>query len=69
MVREMSDLLSNGMERLSGNFKAHSNTKKAFRCVAEAVDELLDVAIEEQNRGIANSLRKPRAFTPSFSND
>ena len=64
----MSDLLSNGMERLSGNFKAHLNTKKAFRSVAEVVDELLDVVIQEQNKGITGSLRKPHASTPSLSN-
>ena len=62
----MSDLLSNGMDRLSDSFKAHSNTKKAFRSVAEVVNELLDVVIEEQSRGIAGSLRKSHAFTPSL---
>ena len=64
----MSDLLSNGMDRLSDSFKAHSNTKKAFWSVAEIVDELLGVVIKEQNRGIAGSLRKPHASTPSLSN-
>ena len=54
------------MDRLSGSFKAHSNTKKAFRSVAEVVDELLDVVIKEQNRGIAGSLRKPHTSTPSL---
>lgn len=61
---EMSDLLSNGLEKYSGVFGAHSNTKKAFKAVAEIVSELLDIAIEEQNRGTAGSLRKFHATIP-----
>lgn len=58
LVCEMSDLLSNGLEKYSGALGAHSNTKKAFKSVAEAVNELLHVAIEQQNKGAAGTLRK-----------
>lgn len=60
----MSDLLNNGLERFSGVFGAHSNTKKAFKSVAEVVNELLHAAIEEQNRGTAHSLRRFYAMIP-----
>lgn len=53
----MSDLLSNGVENLSGVLKTHLNTRTAFRLISETVKEICDF-VEKEKKGRTSSLRK-----------
>lgn len=65
LLCETSDILNNGLEKLSASFRAHSHTKKAFKAVAQVIDELLKFVIEEQNKDMVGSLRESNSTNPS----
>lgn len=53
----MDNLLNNGVEKLSGALKVHSNTKTAFKLVAGMVEEIAEF-VKGQSKGKIGSLRK-----------
>ena len=59
----MSNLLDNGLERLSDLLRVRSNTKTAFKLITSAIEEILDF-VEEQKKGRAGSLREFSMFNP-----
>ena len=53
----MSDLLNNGVEKLSDILRVCSNTKTAFKSIVDTMEEISEF-VKEHNKGMVGSLRE-----------
>ena len=60
----MSDLLDNGLEKLSDLFRTRVSTRAAFKLVTDAVEDISEF-VKEQNKEMMGSLREP-SFRPTL---